>query len=146
MAPTGKRTDPFVAFRFEVQIDGLGSAGFSDCSGLNYEVEAHEYVEGGLNDRVWRFATRGRQENLVLKRGIVDRELWDWFSSVLGGAPSRHSGAVVVKDHSGSTDVLKIAFRDAFPVKWRGPELSAAGSTVAMEMIELAHHGIERVR
>lgn len=144
MGPTGSRTDPFLAFRFEVHIDGLGSAAFSDCSGLNHEIETQEYIEGGLNDRVWRFPTRGRQANLVLKRGIVDRELWDWFMTVNAGVVIRHSGAVVVKDPAGANDVIKIEFRDAFPVKWNGPELSAAGSNVAMETLELAHHGLER--
>jgi phage tail-like protein len=33
-------------------------------------------------------------------------------------------------------------FRDAYPVKWSGPELRGDSNSVAVESIELAHHGI----
>jgi phage tail-like protein len=145
MAQTGSRSDPFVAFRFEVQIDGLPVAGFSDCTGLNYEIETMDYLEGGLNDHVWKFRTRGRQSNIVLKRGIVDRELWSWFVTAFSGRVIRRSGVVTVKDAAGADDTLRFEFRQAMPVKWTGPELAAAASTVAMESVELAHHGLERL-
>ena len=44
MPETGKRNDPFLAFRFEVRITGLAVGGFSECSGLQLETEIQDYV------------------------------------------------------------------------------------------------------
>ena len=38
-----------------------------------------DYAEGGLNTHTWRFAGPHKQSNVTLKRGIVDRVLWDWY-------------------------------------------------------------------
>jgi hypothetical protein len=35
-------------------------------------------------------------------------------------------------------------FKEAFPVKWTGPELRADSGNVAFESIELAHRGLSR--
>jgi phage tail-like protein len=49
-----------------------------------------------------------------------------------------------VHDPSGAEDVLEFQLQRAFPIKWIGPELSAAQNNVAIETIELAHQGLER--
>ena len=137
------RKDPRSAFRFEVTIDELASGGFSACSGLQLETEVYDYAEGGVNDVVHRFPTRTKQVSLVLKRGIVDRELWDWFADTMNGFVRLRSGTVAVLDEAGAvTDEWR--FRNAFPSKWQGPELDAAQSTVAIETFELAHQGLTR--
>jgi phage tail-like protein len=145
MAATGTRTDPFVAFRFEVRLDDLSVAGFSDCSGLVLETEVQDYAEGGLNTHLLKFPTRTKQSNLVLKRGIVDREMWDWYWDITQGVVRLRSGSVAVRDPSGGEVVIEWQFRDAFPCKWAGPELNALQSTVAVETLELCHRGLERV-
>lgn len=55
MAESGDRQDPFLAFRFEVRLDDLSVAGFSECSGLQLEIEPQDYLEGGLNTFVRKF-------------------------------------------------------------------------------------------
>lgn len=146
MAETASRVDPFFAFRFEVQLDDLAVGGFSECSGLSLETEVHDYAEGGLNTHLRKFATRTKQTNLVLKRGIVDRLLWEWYFALVQGTVDRRNGSVVVRDLAGSEDVLTWQFRRAFPVKWQGPELNAGQSAVAVETVELCHEGLELVR
>ena len=79
MVPTILRKDPFLAFRFEIRLDGLVVGGFSDCSGLQLETDVEDYHEGGFNSYDRKFVTRTRQSDLVLKRGIVDAELWRWY-------------------------------------------------------------------
>jgi phage tail-like protein len=144
MAETGARTDPFVAFRFEVTFDGLAGGGFAECTGLQLETEVQEYAEGGQNDRVHKFATRTKQAPLVLKRGIVDRALWDWFFDVSQGRAEFRDGTVAVRDPAGSQIVTEWQLRRAFPSKWTGPDLNAGQSSVAMETLELTHNGLER--
>jgi phage tail-like protein len=144
MAKTGDRSDPYLAFRFEVKIDDLSAGGFSECSGLQLETEVHDFAEGGLNGSGWKFPTRTKQSNLVLKRGIVDRNLWDWYYDLTQGNVQLKNGSVVVRDTAGER-VLEWQFRQAFPSKWTGPQLEAAQNNVAVETLELAHRGLERV-
>ncbi len=140
------RKDPFVAFRFEVRLDDLAVAGFSECTGLQLETEVQDYNEGGLNTHVRKFPTRTKQSNLVLKRGIVDRVMWQWYWDLTRGRVKRRSGSVIVRDPSGASVVMEWQFREAFPSKWSGPELNATQNNVAVETLELVHNGVERIK
>jgi phage tail-like protein len=144
VADTGARNDPFLAYRFEIRLDDLAAGGFSECSGLQLETEVFDYPEGGLNTHLHRFPTRTRQANVVLKRGIVDRELWDWYFELTRGAIRYRNGAILIRDPSGGAVVMEWQFRQAFPCKWQGPDLNATQSNVAVEMLELCHQGLER--
>lgn len=144
MAETGARVDPFLAFRFVVRLDDLAVGGFSECTGLQIETETQDYQEGGLNTHVHKFPIRTKQSNLTLKRGIVDRVLWNWYYQLIQGQIQFRSGSVIVNDLSGSTEVMKWDFHRAFPSKWVGPELNASQNNVAVESFELCHHGLER--
>lgn len=140
------RKDPFVAFRFTINLDGLSVAGFSECSGLQWETEVQDYNEGGVNTFVHKFPTRTKQSNLVLKRGIVDRVMWNWYYDLTQGRVQLRTGAVIVHDPSGSEVVMQWEFKDAFPSKWTGPDLNATQNNVAVESMEIVHTGLKRVR
>jgi phage tail-like protein len=144
MAETGSRNDPYVAFRFEVTLDGVTLAGFGECSGLQLETEFHDYMEGGLNDYVLKFPTRTKQGNLTLKRGIVDKELWDWYYDLTQGKIAPKDGEIMVKDPSGSEVVFAWEFSSALPVKWLGPDLNASQNNVAVETLELSYLTLRR--
>src|SRR5688572_3136719 len=96
--PNAERNDPFIAFRFEVLIADFGKAGFSEVSGLQLETEIHDYMEGGQNAFVHKFAGRTKQTAISLKRGIVDRSLWDWYWQISQGQIRRRTGTIVAKD------------------------------------------------
>jgi phage tail-like protein len=146
MPKTGDRQDPFLAFRFEVTLEALPVAGFSDCTGLQLETEVQDYNEGGLNTHVLKFPTRTKQTNIVLKRGIVDRAMWDWYWQVTQGLVLLRSGTITVRDPSGGAAVMEWQFSDAFPSKWLGPDLNAMQNSVAVETIELSHRGLMRTK
>src|SRR3954463_11095674 len=101
MPETGYRQDPFVAFRFEVIFDELPVGGFNTCSGLSLETEVQDYLEGGTNTHVLKFPSRTKQTNISLKRGIVDRSLWDWYYDLTQGKVRRRNGSIIVRDPSG---------------------------------------------
>ncbi len=145
MAETGKRKDPFPAFRFEITIDDEPAGGFSECSGLQLETEVHDYQEGGVNDFVHKFPTRVKQSNLVLKRGIVDRRLWDWYYALVEGTVDLRGGSIMVRDPAGDKVLVKWEFAGAFPCKWQGPDLNATQNNVAVETLELCHQGLQLV-
>ena len=139
------RKDPFFAFRYLVSLDRTLAGGFSECSGIELETETHDYNEGGLNTHVLKFPTRTKQVNIVLKRGIVDWELWDWYYKLTQGDVEFRNGLITLYDPSGSEVVAKWEFKQAFPSKWTGPQLNATQNNVAVETLELCHHGLNRV-
>ena len=47
MPATAARNDPYAAFNFRVEIDGITVAGFSECSGLTTETDHIEYRDRG---------------------------------------------------------------------------------------------------
>lgn len=138
------RLDPWLTFRFAVLFDGLPPVGFSDCGGLQMDTEIHEHPEGGLNTHTWKFVTRSKHANLTLKRGIVTRVLWDWYHDISVGKMQFRNASIVMLDASGLLPVMEFQALQAFPIKWVGPELSAAQSNVAVETLEIAHQGLER--
>jgi len=145
MFSTGLRLDPIPSFRFVVLFDELPECGFSDCTGLQVELESQEYIEGGMNSHTWKFPTRAKQTNLTLKRGVVHRLLWDWLDDIRKGNIKVRSGTIIVFDSSGRLPVMTFQVHKAFPVKWSGPDLSALQNNIAMETLELAHQGMERL-
>ena len=46
--PLAARADPYLGFRFLVEIEGLIVGGFSEVSGLQAETEFEEVREGGV--------------------------------------------------------------------------------------------------
>jgi phage tail-like protein len=103
-------------------------------------------MEGGLNTYVRKFPGRLKQTNLTLKRGIVDKLMWDWFYATSIGRITFRGGTISVFDPSGKQEVLTWRFVQAFPARWVGPELNAAQNSVAVETLELCHQGLIRER
>lgn len=141
-----QRNDPATAFRFTVRFDDLPPGGFSDCSGLTVETEVQDFREGGLNTHTWKFVTRSKQSNLTLKRGIVNRVLWQWYDDIVNGKMQFRNGTILVHDPSGEKDALEFQIIQAFPVKWAGSDLSAAQNNLAVETVEFAHQGLQRLK
>ena len=139
------RTDPYRNYRFAVEIDSLVVGGFSEVRGLERELQVEEYNEGGVDGFTHAFPDRMTSPNLVLKRGLTDSAaFWDWIQQVARGVVERKSGRVIVLDSVGE-EVRGWAFREAYPVKWTGPELRADEGTVAFETVELTHRGLSKL-
>lgn len=138
---TGDREDPLMGFRFRVRADGEAIGGFSEISGLQADVDVQELPEGGVNAFIHKLPGRARFGNLTLRRGLVTTALWDWFFKILTGDIVRKTIAVELLDEEGAQVALRWVFDSAFPARWTGPELKAEQSTIAVEAVELAHHG-----
>lgn len=142
--PTGVRNDPFATFRFQVEIDSLVVAGFSDVTGIQAETETEEYREGGVNEHVHKFRKLTKFPNLVFKRGITDSDvLWSWYKDVVDGKVQRRNGAIILLDREGNPK-WRWEFVQAYPVKWTGPDLKADGIANAIEALELTHNGLKK--
>jgi phage tail-like protein len=143
--PTGeRRQDPYLSFRFLVEIQGLVVGGFSEVSGLSAETEFDEQREGGVNEFVHKFPKLTKYPNLTLKRGITDSDkLWQWHHDVTIGKVQRTTIHLVLLDSEGN-EKWRWSFENAYPVKWIGPELKSDGSAVALESLEIAHNGFSK--
>src|SRR5919108_2836115 len=121
-----RRRDPYLAFAFLVEIDGLAMAGFSDVTGLNAELEFHDYREGGVNDFIHRLPGPVRHPaNLTLRRGVTDvTDLWDWWRDAAAGRIRRRNASVLLLGPDRGV-VRRWDVVGAYPVRWSGPELRA---------------------
>ena len=141
---TGERTDPYLAARYQVQLDELIVAGFTTVEGLEVELETEAYEEGGTNAYTHTLPTRVSHGTVTLARGVGDSdELWTWMQAGIEGPPERKTGQIILQNASGES-VRGWEFRDGFPVRWEGPELAADRSDIAIERLEIAHHGLEQ--
>jgi phage tail-like protein len=142
--PTGVITDPFGNYNFLVEIDGITRAAFQEASGFDSTIDIIEHREGGENTTVRKLPGMTKYSNISLKWGITDdRELYDWHRRIVEGDMERKNGSIVLLDRRGE-EVARWNFVRAWPSKWDGPDLNAEGTDIAIEMLELAHEGVER--
>lgn len=142
---TGVVPDPFVNFNYLVEIDGITRGAFQEVGGLDSTVDVIEHREGGWNTTPRKFAGQTKHANITLKWGMtVDNQLYAWHRTVVDGTVERRNGSVVLLDRRGQ-EVARWNFVRAWPTKYTGPSLNAEASDIAIETLELAHEGLERV-
>lgn len=138
----GNRNDPYMDCNFLVEIDGVVSGGFAECSGIAAETQVVDYREGNENQpRVRKEPGLTTYATLVLKRGYTqDRALWQWYQTILDGNVQRKQLSVMLLDAE-RNPVLRWNFHGAWISKYEGPRLHACGNDIAMETVEIAHEG-----
>ncbi|MEJ2509746.1 MAG: phage tail protein [Gammaproteobacteria bacterium] len=142
----------FIPFRFKVSLlsDSGGEvvcAGqFSEVTGLEVTTEPYTVREGGRN---WGGIQRSGHTSfapIVLKRGATSvHDLWAWFDIVTRGANYgyRMSGEItVLYPGRAAKAALVWKLKNVLPVKFKGPDLSATASQVAVEELHLVHEGL----
>jgi phage tail-like protein len=147
MTTPGARHDPYAGLRFRVQLEGLQVGGFSEVSGLEAVVETTSYREGGENTFEHKLAGPvAYPRNVVLRRGLTDSaDFFEWLDRIGLGQVVRRNLTITLLGPDGEPALLWDC-RQAFPVRWSGPDLDAATPVVALETLELAHHGLTRAR
>ena len=142
MPATGARNDPYSAFNFIVEIDGVVVGGFAECGGLTTETDIVEYRNGDEDITVRKLPGKAKYPQISLKRGFTDsRELWEWRKLVITGRTQRKSGTIQLLDEA-RQPALKWNFREGWPSKWEGPAFNAKNNDVAIETLEIAHEGL----
>jgi len=142
MAPS-QRDDPYKAFNFLVEIDGISIAAFCEVSGLTSETDVIEYRNGSdkLNT-VRKLPGLTKYANIVLKHGITqDNQLWNWRKAIEQGTADRRNGSIVLLDDE-RNPVRRWHFSNGWVAKFDGPDLNAKANDVAIETIEIAHEGL----
>lgn len=137
---------PFTTARFVLTVDGLVSVSFSKCTGLASETSTEDYQEGGENRFTHRMPSRSSFPNLVLTQGAGPlQELWDWYAEYqLNNLVKPRDGTItLISAVEGAMAPVRVwSFTRGWPVKITGPDLDAQASAVAIETVEIAHHGL----
>ena len=138
------RPEGHPAFRFAVQIDGVGEAAFTECTLPALEVDVHEEKEGGFNTGAHLLPGRVKRGSVTLKRGLTtSSELLRWYSDVMQGqlSSTRKQVSIVLYNSTGQ-QVMRWDFTGAYPNKWSGPALNASTNNIAIETLELSFESV----
>lgn len=131
--------------RYHFSVDWGGNrTGFMEVSGLDIEIEAVSFREGSSPEDSFRKIPGLRKySNITLKRGIVkdDNDFFEWINTKRIGAIERRDITISLlnEDHN---PIVRWKVKNAFPVNYSGPVLSANDSGLAMETLVLTHEGI----
>jgi phage tail-like protein len=140
---TAERRDPFRAFNFQLEIEGIPLGAFSECSGLTAEGDAVDYREGtDLQPNVRKLVGLRKYSNITLKRGYTpDQSLWQWYGNIHNGLADRRNVTIILMNEE-HRPVLRWHAENAWVNKIEGPSLKASGNDIAIESVELVHEGL----
>lgn len=140
--------DPFINYRFHIEIKGLETLAFSKMSQLENETEVEPYQEGGVNDYTHKFPKATSYTNITLEHGLgLDDLIYDWREKVIEGdmLKALKNGTIKLYDKDKIIDMWH--FQGAWPVKLTIAELDASSSgAVLIESVELSIERFERVK
>jgi phage tail-like protein len=133
--------DPAVAYMFKVKIDGQELGLWNSFEGLAMETTIEAREEGGNNQFVHQLPGRLKYGNVRISRpiGPDSSKVAAWLSGMAGGV--RRTTAVITALGPDNREVVSWSLDGVVPVRWTGPSFSVESLKVAVETLELAHHG-----
>jgi len=146
--PNEEQKEPLATYRFYLEMDGIVSAQFRECTGLNSTSEVIESRESNKDGKIMIKKVPGnlKWDDLVLKRGFTtDKQLLKWRQLVEKGdmKTGRKNGSIVMYN-SEDTESARWSFTNGWPSKLTGPSLNSTSNEVAVEEITITHEGLER--
>jgi len=137
--------DPYRAYNFKLDIQGVVYGHFSACSGLNFKVPSIAYREGGAGGAIRKLPGRPEYGDLTLHYGLSDSiELWEWATSAVQGRVQRRNVSVLLLDADGVTEVVRWNLHAAWVTAWNGAKLDSLANEVAIERVTLTFESLER--
>ena len=142
------REDILVGFSFAVDIQGVVTGYFTECTGIGSETEIGEQkvvTDKGVQV-VLKTAGRLKWGDITLKRGITSNmEIWKWRKMVEDGdvKSSRKNGTITMFDQKG-TAVAAWDFKNAWPSKVTGPAPKSDSNELVVEELTIVHEYISR--
>jgi phage tail-like protein len=136
-------TYPMSAYHFSVEWGGPTIA-FHQVTGLNLEVNVVEFRNGSSPEStVQKMPGLIKYSNIVLKRGVTknDTSFFGWINTIKLNTVERRDITISLLDEE-HAPVMIWKVRNAFPVRYSGPVLTANSSDIAMEELEIAHEGL----
>jgi phage tail-like protein len=142
---TGARVDPYRAYNFKLQIQGVTQGHFTHCSAIAAKVVSIRYREGGDGRTVRQLAGPVDYEPVCLQYGLTaSNELWEWFQTSVRGVPRRQNASIILLGPDAVQEVMRWDLEGAWPCEWRGAALDSMGREMAIESLTLVFEGITR--
>lgn len=142
---TSAYVDPFRAFNFKMEVQGITEGHFTEVNGLEARVTPISYREAGNSQVVHYVPGRTEYGAIVFRYGLTrSRELYDWFMSGVKGQVQRKNISVVLLDADGTTEVMRWNLVNAWVTQWRGALLDAQSQEVAVESLTLVCETLDR--
>jgi phage tail-like protein len=140
-----------MAMRFRVVVDDIDLGGWTQCLGLQVNFETTSIQEGANYEYQTILPERVTYPAIVLKRAMTQQDsaqVQRWLSQVVSTwydatSPTDYSARtarITLLDAYGG-EVASWSLRSIYPQRWKGPDLNASGSDVAIETLELIHEG-----
>jgi phage tail-like protein len=136
------------AATFLFEVDGVEIGRFMEVSGLEVTVAVDDVEEGGENNYVHKLPGRMTWPNITLKRGITQNDtLLEWLNKSSGeqfaasGNRLTRSTAAITLIGPSAERLRAWEFDGAFPVRWKGPDFAVSSTDMAVEELEVTHHG-----
>jgi phage tail-like protein len=143
-APGGK-PEPFIKYKFLVEIDGITEAHFMEVAGLNVTVDVVEFREGGDSLAPILLPGLAHYGPLVLRHGLeANQELLTWMEDTVDGDVSRRNLSVVIFDPEGN-EVARFNCHEAWPSSWRLGALTSLGVGPVVEELVIQYEKFEWV-
>ena len=137
--------DPYRAFNFKMEVQGITEGHYTEVSGLEARVVPISYREAGNSQVVHYVPGRTEYGAIIFRYGLTrSRELFDWFMSGVKGKVQRKNISVVLIDSDGTTEVMRWNLVNAWVTQWRGALLDAQSQEVAIETLTLVCETLDR--
>lgn len=141
---------PYLNNRFIVDIDGLGSLGFRNISGLGIKQDTYKFREGGNNFTEIKLPGQFSFEPIVLTKGIADdKAIWNWIYActqietnyVIKNLYKRNLSISLLDKEK--KEVRRWDVFGAIPVEYKVENFNAEESNILIESLTIEHHGFE---
>jgi phage tail-like protein len=144
-AQQGTFIDPYRAYNFKLQIQGVTQGHFTQCSGLEVHVEPIRYREGGAGQIVHVIPGPVSYGDVTLSYGLTSsNEVWQWLQSAVRGRVERRNVSILMLDSAGATEVVRWDLTNAWPSRWRGAPLDALDHEIAIESLAIVFETLQR--
>lgn len=140
--------DPLVGFHYAIEVQGVVTGYFTECSGIGseHEVIEHKVVDEKGRESIQKIPGRLKWQDVTLKRGITDNmDIWDWREEVVQGQvdSARRNGSIVMFNQA-LDEVARWNFENAWPLKVSGPSMKSDSNEFGIEELVLTHEGLYR--
>ncbi|MCX8128657.1 MAG: phage tail protein [Clostridia bacterium] len=144
-----ERKDIYRNFRFSIEHNGVKIGEFSEVMGFEIQLNSFHNRIGNEEMPITRkFPSLSKYGNITLKRGLItDRDMLSWaISHATQENPVRYDLAIKLYGEAGNEEVAFWQVRETWPVKYSLSEFTPCENCTLIEMLELNHEGITRIK
>ena len=147
---SGRDSDPLVSYQFSVEVGGMVTGYFAECSGMGseHEIIEQKVVTDDGHEVIQKIPGRLKWNDVSLKRGITDNlQIYEWRKLAEDGKmkDARKNCSIIMYDRDYKA-AARWDFVNAWPSKVTGPDVKADSNDFGVEEFVLVHEGMTRVK